>query len=144
MNLCSLLRRRLKDDEVLEVLEAYQIDDVFYSFDRLHENTPDKYWAQAKQAGFQLGFDQEQILYAVFCYIVEAEGFLPIEKSLIGAPVYSTFGEAEAAARASSLRYSVSGPRAPEAWLRTETAGEWINYQFKDGALALVSLFIPW
>ena len=39
MNLTELLGKRLKDYEVLEVLESYAIEDVVYAFDRHDENT---------------------------------------------------------------------------------------------------------
>jgi hypothetical protein len=51
-----ILGQKLKDDDVLEVLDSYQIENVIYDFDRLHENTADKYWAPCMPAGFQLGF----------------------------------------------------------------------------------------
>ena len=59
MKLTSYLGQHLKSDDVLEVLDAFQIENVVYDFDRLHENTADKYWASAKQAGFQFRFNSE-------------------------------------------------------------------------------------
>ena len=49
MNLGDLLGRMLKDDDVLEVLEAYEVETVVYDFDRNHENMEDVYWARCNQ-----------------------------------------------------------------------------------------------
>ena len=74
MNLSSLLGKKLKDDDILDVLEDYEIE-VVYDFDRSHENIEDIYWAPAKDAGVQLRFDQSQILDTIFCYAIPLEGF---------------------------------------------------------------------
>ena len=39
-------KKRIKD-EVIEILEGLDME-VIYEFDRLHENTPDIYWAASK------------------------------------------------------------------------------------------------
>ena len=59
MDLESLLGRQLKDDEVVEVLDAQDMQ-VVYDFDRSHENLEDVYWAAAQASGFQFRFDQDQ------------------------------------------------------------------------------------
>jgi len=51
MDFESLLGRQLKDDEVVEVLEARDMQ-VVYDFDRTHENLEDVYWAAAQASGF--------------------------------------------------------------------------------------------
>lgn len=103
MNLSALLGRKLKDDRILEVLEAYQVEKVIYDFDRHHENMEDAYWAAATNAGFQLRFDQNQVVDTIFCYIVADEGFSPISSKIIGTPIYRSFDEAEAACKAAGL-----------------------------------------
>lgn len=144
MNLSSLLGRKLKDDEILEVLEAYQIEKVIYDFDRHHENMDDVYWAAATNAGFQLRFDQHRTLDTVFCYISADEGFLPIAPQIIGAPIYHSFDEAEAACKTAGLKYSVSdpknGPRFHKLWLRIDSPERQTHYQFKGGPLSRVTL----
>lgn len=144
MNLSALLGRRLKDDEILEVLEAYQIEKVIYDFDRHHENMADAYWAAATNAGFQLRFDQHQALGTIFCYIAAEEGFSPISPQIIGAPIYRSFDEAEAACKAAGLKYSVSdpknGPKFHKLWLRVDSPERRTHYQFKGGALSRVTL----
>ena len=63
MQFLPLLGRQLKDNDVIDILEGFEME-IVYDFDRLHEGQPDKYWASAKQAGFQLGFDADQSLGA--------------------------------------------------------------------------------
>jgi hypothetical protein len=144
MNLSALLGKKLKDDDVLDVLEDYEIEEVVYDFDRLHENIEDAYWAPARPSGFLLRFNQHQVLDTVFCYIVANEGFAPISPSIIGVPIYQTFDEAEQACRTSGLRYSTSQAtkRAehPKWWLHIKAMG---HYQFENGLLFRVTLSMP-
>jgi hypothetical protein len=93
VNLKSLLGLKLKDDAILEILEAYAIESVTYDFDRNHENMEDCYWAAANPAGFQFRFNQDQVLDTIFCYISAAEGFSPISPNLIGVPIYCVVRE---------------------------------------------------
>ena len=140
MNLSSLLRKKLKDDDILEILEFFEIE-VVYDFDRLHENLEDKYWAPAKSVGFQLCFNEGQVLKNIFCYIVANEGFSPISNDMIGVPVYKTYEAAEQACKTAGVKYSAS-PRVGW-WIRIEAANLWSHYQFKDGALVLLTLSVP-
>jgi hypothetical protein len=147
MNLRALLGSKLKDDGILEVLEAYQIEKVVYDFDRHHENIEDVYWAAATSAGFLLRFDQHQMLDTIFCYMVAEEGFSPISPQIIGAPIYRSFDEAEAACKTAGLRYSVSdpknGPRFHRLWLRIEGLKQHTHYQFKGGEVSRITLMRP-
>jgi len=147
MNLSALLRKKLKDDDVLEVLESYQIEKVVYDFDRTHENLEDVYWAAAEAAGFQLRFNRDQVLDVIFCYIVADEGFAAISPGIVGAPLYGTFDDAEHACKGSGIRYSTSdsakGPKDHKWWLRVESADHWSHYQFQDGSLFRVTLSLP-
>jgi hypothetical protein len=144
MNLRTLLGHKLKDDEILEVLEAYRVESVIYDFDRHHENMKDAYWAAAKDAGFQLRFDQYQVLDTIFCYIVANEGFSPTSPQIIGAPIYRSFDEAEAASKTAGLKYSVSdpknGPTFHKLWLRVELPERHEHYEFRDAGLSQVTL----
>ena len=142
MKLTGLLGKRLKDDEILEVLEHYDME-VIYAFDRTHEGMPDQYWAQAKPHGFQLGFDEHQVLNVVFCYVAPSEGFSPIDSSIIGAPVHRAFGEAESYCKQNSLAYRVSDPSRPGWWLKVEGSNPWLHYQFKDNRIFRVTLSSP-
>jgi hypothetical protein len=144
MNLTTLLGRKLKDDEIVKILEAYQIEQIIYDFDRHHENMEDVYWAAAKTAGFQLRFDQCQVVDTIFCYVAAEEGFSPISPQIIGVPVYRSFDEAEGACKSAGLVYSVSdpknGPRFHKLWLRIESPERQTHYQFKGGAISRITL----
>ncbi len=142
MNLSRLLGKQLKDESILEVLEAYGMQ-VIYDFDRTHENMEDKYWAQAQPYGFQLGCNQNQKLEVIFCYIGASEGFSPIDENIIGVPVYRTFEDAENTCKRESLRYRVSDSKSPGWWIRIEGEHLWSHYQFKDKRLFRVSLSQP-
>jgi hypothetical protein len=143
MNLSKLLGKRLRDDEVLDVFEACQIQDVIYDFDRWHENLPDKYWAQAKAFGFQLGFNHVQVLNVVFCYIIPEEGFSAVDPGIVGVPIHDTFDDAERACKLNRSRYSISPAKQLKLWLRVEEAGAWAHYQFVDGHVIRVTLSLP-
>jgi hypothetical protein len=147
MQLTSLLGRKLKDREVLEVLEKYQIENVVYDLDRNYENIPDVYWAAATSAGFQLRFDENQLLDTIFCYIEASEGFAPISSQIIGVPIYTSFDEAETACTRGGQKYSISNPangsRFHKLWLCAETPERRIHYQFSGGMLSRVTLMLP-
>ena len=146
MDLSALLGHKLKDDDVIEILEGYDIE-VVYEFDRLHDNLPDVYWASVREAGFQLRFNEDQVLGTIFCYVVAKDGFSPIAPAIIGAPVYKTFDDAEQACKSHGLRYSTSdATKAPPHrhwWLRVEAPEHWSHYQLENGLVALVTLSRP-
>lgn len=137
MKLQELLGKKLKDDLMLEVLEANQIEEVIYAFDRLHENSPDVYWASAKAAGFQLRFNQDQLLDTVFCYIVAEDGFAAIATDLIGVDCHASFADVEAYASSHSLTFSTSLPfkehLGTASWIRIEGATTRTHYAFDNG-----------
>lgn len=147
MKLKDLLGKKLKDDAVLGFFDDYDVEDVVYDFDRLHENMEDVYWAPSHTAGFQMRFNQGQVLDTIFCHVVEKEGFSPISQALIGAPVYRTFDEAEEACRKTGTAYSISdaskSPKFHKRWLRMESPEAWVHYEFKDGVISLVTLSVP-
>ena len=142
--LAQLLGRKLKDHEVLEVLESYGIEEVVYDFDRHEENVPDVYWAAARPHGFLLRFDEGQSLDTVFCYVVPDEGFSAVDPALIGAPVLATYEAAEAEARRRGARYRTSDAgKDPGLWLRIDDDAVRTHYQFRRGALVRVTLMTP-
>jgi hypothetical protein len=142
MKLVSFLGKRLKEDDVLELLEFHDIQ-VIYDFDRTHENMPDKYWAPCREQGFQLAFNEDQVLNVVFCYIEPSEGFSPIDPETIGVSLFVTFDEAERHCRDNSLKYRVSGANSPGWWLRIEGETFWTHYQFSDGHIFRVTVTLP-
>ncbi|MFT3806819.1 hypothetical protein [Arenimonas sp.] len=139
MKMLSLLGKSLKNDEVIELLEAYDVD-VIYAFDRLHENSPDVYWASINDLGLQLRFDESQRLDTIFCHVLPREGFGPILTETIGVPIFDSYVLAEQACRRDGLQYKSSS--SPGAWLKILTPGHDAHYQFKDGRLAMVTLML--
>lgn len=142
MKLVSYLERMLKDDAVIELLEHYDME-VIYQFDRLHENTADAYSSGARSAGFQLQFNEHQVLDTVWAYVKPRDGYVAVEPSILGVPCYSSFAEAVAAAQALGLPLSKPASGS-EAWIRLEGDRNWHHYEFADGELALVTLMLPW
>jgi len=148
MTLISLLGKRLKDEEVLQLLDEYQIDDVVYAFDRLHEGTDDEYWAKSKDAGFALRFNYAQVLETVFCYSSSIDGFSTVDATLVGAPFFGSIQDAEKAAELAGARHSSGYADIPllglkTSWVKLESHEACVHYEFRDGQLALVTLSQP-
>lgn len=142
MKFSSLLGKRLKDDDVIDILERTGIK-VMYDFDRLHENMPDKYWAASQTEGFQFGFDANQILDVIFLYAASHEGFAPVKRSDCDVPFFSTIHEAEAHGAEKNLR--VSKGRADllgiqRHWVRLEYELHSVHYEFRSDELAVVTI----
>src|SRR4051794_10796508 len=95
MKFLPLLGKALKDDEVVDVLKDAEMQ-VVYDFDRLHENTPDKYWTESKKDGYQLRFDADQILVTVFLYVAPIDGFTPVTPNHCDVSFFATTNEAQA------------------------------------------------
>jgi hypothetical protein len=143
-----MLGKRLKDEEVLQLLEEYQIDDVVYAFDRLREGTDDEYWAESKDAGFALRFNQAQILETVFCYSSAIDGFSTADVNLVGAPIFGSIQDAEKAADLDGIQHSSGHADVPllglkTSWVKLERHEACVHYEFRDGQLALVTLSQP-
>jgi hypothetical protein len=142
INLLALLRYPLKSDEIFDLLERYTTQ-VIYTFHRPHEGIDDCYWADARNAGFQLHFDENQILDTIFCYIKEGNGFHAIDTLLIGVPIYRTLNEGRQSVAEQGLSFS-SPDTAPEdhfqRWLHIDLPRASIRYQFSNGELDLITL----
>lgn len=139
MRLAEYVGRKLKSDSVIEILEHFDIK-VIYDFDRLHENTPDSYISSAKEAGFELHFNHLQILDTIWCYIEPRFGFSPVNKDIVGAPIFETFEDARAYAHASDIPASASNDE--ESWFRLEYETLWIHYEFSDRRLGLITFML--
>jgi hypothetical protein len=120
MDLCSLVGLNLKSDEIIEVLDDYELE-VAYDFDRLHENTEDVYWASSRNAGFQLRFNERQVLDVIFMYLTPRDSFQPIDPAVTGVKLFRSF----AAARTEFVEKVVP-------WVESKTAGHWIKGTFQD------------
>jgi hypothetical protein len=140
MNLSKLLGLKLKDEEMLDVLEHHDIREVLYDFDRTHENMPDAYWAGSKNEGFLLRFDEHQVCDVVFCYIQPAEGYSKIDPQIIGVATHASFAAAEQVCKQRHLRYSVARAEMQGSWLRIEDGPFLTHLQFGNGALDRVTL----
>ncbi|RCW70506.1 hypothetical protein [Pseudorhodoferax soli] len=138
MNLLSLVNLSLKSDEVIEILEHYDVK-VIYDFDRLRENSPDVYWASFHEAGFGFRFNEKQVLDAIFMYILPRRHYQPIDARYAGVPFYRNFAEARAAfqARAISFRNEPDG----EGWIKGAFGEHTVHYEFnQEGALNQVTV----
>ena len=94
-HLVAFHAQSMKSDDVIDLLERFDMD-VIYRFDRTHEGTPDEYSASAPAEGFELRFDEHQVLDTIFCYIQARGRFSPIDASCIGVPIPKSFAHAGA------------------------------------------------
>jgi hypothetical protein len=148
MRLAELLGKKLKEEEILQLLEDYQAGDVVYSFDRLREGSDDEYWAEAKSSGFALRFDQDQALDTVFCHVSPIDGFAPIDLACVGMPAFTTVEAAKNAAADKGIPQSAGHAEVAvlglkTSWVRHEHPSVWVHYEFRDGSLAMISLSRP-
>ncbi|MDQ3058802.1 MAG: hypothetical protein M3R45_04675 [Pseudomonadota bacterium] len=134
----TLIELALKSDEVIEVLEHYELT-VVYDFDRLNENSPDAYWASSQQAGFELRFNERQVLKTVFVYALSSGEFAQADQGIAGVPFYRTFTEASAAFRAKAISFRTSANG--QAWIKGNFEEYTVHYEFNPhGDLALVTM----
>jgi hypothetical protein len=125
MKFLQLLGKRLKDNEVMDILEIYDAT-VVYDFDRTHENLPDEYWAACKAQGIQFKFNADQVLSTIFLYLEDREEFTPIElREIEDVPVFSSVQEVEAHCATENHSFKKGGrPNATpsKVWARIDTA----------------------
>lgn len=148
MTLPKLLGKKLKDDEVLQLLEDSQAGPVTYEFDRLHDGTPDSYWLEARDEGFAIRFDEHQTLKTIHCYVVPVDGFSAIDVGLLGVPLHATRDEVQRASTDMGLRVTTGDADVPAlrlrtAWARVEAEDHWTHYEFRAGVLCMVNLSLP-
>lgn len=144
-SLRALLNRPLKSAEILELLRDEDME-VIYDLDLLQEGTPDRYWATARSAGFQLCFNENQVMRTIFCYVEADAGFGPINTELVGVPIHWTFDVAVRAAQSQSLSYRTPDleehPEMAGLWLRMDLPDCTVHYQFSTGKLHLITLML--
>jgi hypothetical protein len=136
----------LKTDEVIELLEQHDME-VIYRFDRLHENSPDEYSSAAPAAGFELSFDENQVLTTIFCHVKERHGFVSVDPALVGV----AFFQSPTAARAAGERDGVKclfkdGVRfmgRTLSWVSFEMERRKLHYEYEQDGLALITLSRP-
>jgi hypothetical protein len=142
MEFLSLLGKQIKDDEVIDVLEGYDME-VIYEFDRLHEGMPDEYTSVSKPDGFEFHFDESQTLQNIFLYRAELYNFSPISPNECDVPLFDSTAEAQAYGEAQQLNVRTGtaellGVKRDSVKLHFETHS--IHYEFREGVLALVTL----
>ena len=145
MTLISLLGKQLKADEMIEALEDFEML-VEYDFDRLHENTPDKYWATSKPNGLQFQFDEHQALRTIFIYCGPIDEFAPFSASGHGITFCATPEAAEQWARESGFKSERIAPREFQGIVResvrTEKDGACVHYEFRPEGPSMITLFL--
>ncbi|MGF2687870.1 hypothetical protein ACQUWM_15310 [Marinobacter sp. DUT-3] len=144
MQFLSMLGKKLKSDDVIELLEHFDID-VVYDFDRLHEGMEDAYWASAHQQGFQFRFDEEQTLDVIFLYMAERHGFAPINEAEIEVPIYPSFVAAKESFEASGKEYTSSPSDDPSSelyqrWIKSMSDSHTVHYEFVDKRLRMITM----
>jgi hypothetical protein len=143
VKLVEYLGHELKGESILELLEDYDME-VVYHFDRLHENSPDQYSAAAREAGFELCFDENQVLKTIFCYIQPRDDFSAVDPSIVGTAIFASLADAKAAAAADGIscehndRMELFGRQL--SWIRFEMGVQSIHYEFSPDMLSLVTL----
>lgn len=142
MKFLPLLGKKLKDDEVVEILEDLDMK-VIYDFDRLHENMPDIYWATSKPKGFQFRFDDAQRLEAVFLHVMPEDDIAAVSPHDCDVPFFGSKQDLEAFGEAQHLRVTKGSADVlgrNRDWVLLEFASHSIHYEFREGSLALVSI----
>lgn len=144
MQFSKLLGQKLKSDDIIELLEHFDID-VVYDFDRLHEGMEDIYWASAYEQGFQLRFDKEQTLDVVFLYMIERDGFTPISESEIEVPIFASFVDAKESFEVSGIEYTNSPSDDPnhkmyQRWIKSKSDGHTVHYEFVNQRLRMITM----
>jgi hypothetical protein len=142
MKLLPLLGKSLKDEDVIDILEAMKLE-VIYDFDRSHEGLPDNYWASAHENGMQFRFDEAQNLATIFLYIVPEDGFAGCAQNYTDIPVFSS--EAEVQVFGESHRLEIKTGRADffgrvSDWVRLGFGAYFLHYEFRSGSLAIVTV----
>lgn len=143
MKLTEYLGLHLKDDSVLELLEQHDME-VIYRFDRLHENSPDEYTAAARDAGFELCFDERQILKTIFCYVQDRDAFSAVDQSIVGATIFESLAEAKAAAAKDGVSYEHNDGMEflgrKLCWIKFERGDRAVHYEYSPSTLSLITL----
>ena len=144
MKILPLLRKHLKDDEIVEMLEHLDAE-VIYDFDRSNENMPDAYWAKAKEHGITLRFDQNQTLDVVFVYVRPIEEHQAVNPSWIEDVVlFDSDSEVQTYAADHGIRLKTGSRPAtlppPGTWVRLDYDHHRVHYDFRGGMLHIVTI----
>ena len=142
MNFLPLLRKQLKSEELIDLLETHDVD-VVYDYDRIYENIPDQYWASLRDIGIQLKFDENQKLSSIFIFLHEEDGFCPADLSGSDLLVFDTKADVKTYAAENGIGTSEGSGEflgVPHDWIRFDFPDFAIHYDFGGGSLKKVSL----
>ena len=143
MKLIDYLGLRLKSEPVLELILHEDLQ-ITYNPDLLHENFPDWCAAACKSKGFEVRFDQDQMLDTIWCYFIETNGFNPIRPDLVGAQICGNIDEARNIAMSVGagfeFRENVDCFGVMVSWAKILQSDKLIHYEFGDDGLRLVTL----
>jgi hypothetical protein len=140
MKFLPLIGKRLKDDDIIEILEYFDAV-VVYDFDRLHENMPDVYWAECTKQGIVFMFDADQILDTMFLYIVSKEGYESVEVEKIeDIELFDSSFAVESHCATSGIECKVGRPDETKSWARIDGPDKSIHYEFVGGRLSMVTI----
>jgi len=142
MHFLPLLGKSLKDDEIIEILEGFDME-VIYDFDRLHEGQPDQYWSASKKDGFQLRFDEKQTFDVVFLHLAPNDGYTAISRNDCDVPFFTTAEEAQMFGKTQHLQVAKGSADflgVKREWVRLGFATHSAHYEFHAGSLALVTV----
>lgn len=145
MKYIDLLGKKLKSDDVIDVLECGDLD-VIYAFDRLHENQPDEYWVASKAEGVQMRFDEEQTLDTLFFYIVPDEGFSACNPDSLGIPIFDSRDSARDFAARSGFAVTEGETEflgVYRKWIKIDFGSHLHHSEFREGQLHGMSAFLP-
>lgn len=143
MKLVDYLGLSLKSDEVIDLLEGNALD-VIYQFDRLHEGDADSYVVHAYDSGFEMRFDEQQILRTIWCHIQGKAPVSNIAGDVIGVPIFRSTEEARLASGTLGARFTfaenVKLLGTSLNWAKLTFDDRSWHYQFDDAGLTLVTL----
>jgi hypothetical protein len=143
MDFISLLGKKLKDDDIIELLEDNNLETI-YEFDRLHENIDDLYWVQATKKGFALRFNKDQILDTIFLYICKTGNIKEIDCSEINFKLYKSTEEARNDFIKMNIPYQQNNIDKcisdNQCWIKGIFNNYSVHYQFNNDKLNLITI----
>ncbi len=143
MNLVPLVGLSLKDPQIIEILEHYDVD-VIYDFDRLVENQPDVYWARLYSQGLLFRFDASQRLDTIFVYVRSTNEYAAHSYKELDFEIFRNLAEARKFAESKHLKYAIgSGAVGVPEWIRIARPTCYVHYQFGPEGLSLVTIMSP-
>ena len=140
MNLVPLIGLGLKDPQIIEILESYEVD-VVYDFDRLFENQPDLYWAHFYSEGLLFRFDARQHLDTIFIYLQPTDEFAAHSREELDIQLFASLEETRKFAESKGFEHtSSSGKEGIPEWVRVSHPTCYVHYQFGPEGLSLVTI----